>query len=319
MGFIKWTVLVFGFVLGIIIVIILIGFVIYRASRKKDDMGFQDFLIDSIFHAKSHPEKAKQAPSMQSSTPSGESIVVVEKKNEPPVDPLGSMQPSQISVNTDPMAVFTQKPAPEETVTPVQESPLTDNHASIPDWLKPQNATENTETMSAGNEPIDTITETPLTTPEDTLSNEKTEDRSEVSSTDTVVPQDLVGGSGDIPDWLKWSAPLDTVAATTENSPISSEETATAESAGETTPEVVSIPETSPAPLSEQKDENNLPDWLVDSVSNPSPMKSPEKKSSPKAKKPKTENKSSEEKQSTEETNSTPKTETSSDLPDWLK
>jgi hypothetical protein len=79
------------------------------------------------------------------------------------------------------------------------------------------------------------------------------------------------------------------------------------------------IPEVTPTLVSEEKNEDTLPDWLVDSVSNPSPVKSSEKKSSPKTKKPKTEKKSSEEKQDTEDTNTPPKTEATSDLPDWLK
>ncbi len=62
LAFISGTVKVFFIILAIIIFIVLLGFIIYRFSRKNDDIGFQDFLIDSIFHSK---PKNPETPSVK--------------------------------------------------------------------------------------------------------------------------------------------------------------------------------------------------------------------------------------------------------------
>lgn len=50
--FIGGAVKVFAIILGVLLLILLIGYIFYRVSRKNNDMGFQDFLIDSVFHSK---------------------------------------------------------------------------------------------------------------------------------------------------------------------------------------------------------------------------------------------------------------------------
>ena len=154
LGFIKWTVIVFFSILGIIIVIILIGLIIYRFSRKKDDMGFQDFLIDSIFHAKSQESKGSQK-SPESYIPKP-----VESTANAFSDPLQETQKN--TPLTDPMSVFGQRSSipteiTQETSTssdPLVKSDLTEEQpASIPDWLKPQSA------LSEKNTWVSTISE----------------------------------------------------------------------------------------------------------------------------------------------------------------
>jgi PKD repeat protein len=132
LGFIGWTVKIFLLVIGVIIGLFLIGYIVYRISRKNGDMWFQDFLIDSVAHTKS-PAKTDA----WSNIPKQEvrSTVVV------PENPLPS--------NSDPLATIgvyhqsesSQKTAPEPTITHISSdsstNPVIQESHTIPDWLKP--------------------------------------------------------------------------------------------------------------------------------------------------------------------------------------
>lgn len=78
--------------LGIILIVILIGYALYRISRKNNDTGFQDFLIDSVFHSK----KPQSEPTNQANTipttvvPSNNESVIIQS---PTIDPLTSYIP----------------------------------------------------------------------------------------------------------------------------------------------------------------------------------------------------------------------------------
>lgn len=50
LGFIGGVVKVFFIIVGLVVFVILLGYGFYRISRKSDNIGFQDFLIDSVFH-----------------------------------------------------------------------------------------------------------------------------------------------------------------------------------------------------------------------------------------------------------------------------
>lgn len=52
MGFISGFVKIFFIIVGIILLIGILAFIFYRITRKGDTIGFQDFLIDSVFHNK---------------------------------------------------------------------------------------------------------------------------------------------------------------------------------------------------------------------------------------------------------------------------
>ncbi len=96
---------VFFLILGIILLVILLGYIFYRVTRKGTDIGFQDFLIDSVFHSK-RPDKE---PSTSIKTSDSGNIIVNEGIKEVPspvvaaqiADPLTSYVPPP----TDPLSV----------------------------------------------------------------------------------------------------------------------------------------------------------------------------------------------------------------------
>lgn len=331
MGFIKWTVLVFSFVLGIIIVIVFIGFLIYRASRKHDDMGFQDFLIDSIFHAKSHTPSQNTSPNIVSNTDN----IIIKENTSPIVDPLTTFSPVTPEVKSqpiDPMSVIThapekQDPPTENTLPEVQGGEAT----SIPDWLKPQShETQNEETQ---NEEIAPIESSEPPTPTDVQTDTTPENIDNSNLISSSESSDATPETSDIPDWLKGTQETeDTVIEASDETPsiVTSKEDdrATLEDipSSPVTPETVSEVSTSPPEISPSPDSTNsdaLPDWLVDSVSQASHTSEvsappPKKKSAPnKPKKAKEEKNTPDESQ--ESVPAQKSTETTSDLPDWLK
>ncbi len=77
LNFIFGVVKVFFLIIGLLALIVLIGFIFYRFSRKNTDVGFQDFLIDSVFHT-----KWKSNHSTNIETTPGNSINTT-KKEEP--------------------------------------------------------------------------------------------------------------------------------------------------------------------------------------------------------------------------------------------
>jgi hypothetical protein len=114
-GFVK----VFFIIIAIILVITLIGFIFYRMSRKDENIGFQDFLIDSVFHSRERPDAVV-------STPVSSSVIV------PPVPVVTPI--------IDPLTSYTP-PAPVAPVSPIYESapasvdPLTSSPVTTPDPL----------------------------------------------------------------------------------------------------------------------------------------------------------------------------------------
>lgn len=341
MGFIVGIVKVFGFIMLIILVIVLVGFIFYRVTKKKDDIGFQDFLIDSIFHSRNR-EKIVTTGITQNQNKAEIKEFSVE------VDPLSAIKPEEtkVSEKVDPMASFSQDvPSIATTTSPEWENNLwtpllPEEQANIPDWLKPQDSAntlpetttlaESSETKSQSEEPIEID---PLPTEVDPLSME----------------------NGSVPDWLK--TPSETLSETIPEAPETPENS-------ETTPEnseTPNIPEESSDSEIPTSDENilseetltpdgeteknraqekkedvsetplttnttpweTLPDWLIDSVSNSEPEKKldekPEKSKQPPQKQKKPKEKSEKKNEVTKETpNTTPNTD-ASDLPDWLK
>jgi PKD repeat protein len=157
LGFISGTVKIFLIVLGIIGLLFLIGYIVYRLSRKSSDMGFQDFLIDSIAHNKSRSPWSvwENMPSKKTE----KSIDLVTKivlpneppktENESPADPLSSIWAYSKAISTDtttsesslqnsesasPYATDIAVQTPTETLSSATAE--NDNH-EIPDWLKP--------------------------------------------------------------------------------------------------------------------------------------------------------------------------------------
>jgi hypothetical protein len=115
---------IFLIILVVIAILFLIGYIIYRMSRRDGDTGFQDFLIDSIAHSKK-PQKEQATPI---TTSSGENTIIVSPKiseTNTPIknDPLGSpvLVSSVAETNTSTLIVT---PPAATTTSPIVVDPL---------------------------------------------------------------------------------------------------------------------------------------------------------------------------------------------------
>ena len=120
-GFVSGVVWIVLYILGGIVLVLLLGYLFYVLSRKNSDIGFQDFLIDSVFHAKkSDPD------SVTIQTPDATDIIVK------PVT-VGVTPPSPV-IQVDPLASYTP---PVVEVKPIRVDPIESSEpASIPSWLQ---------------------------------------------------------------------------------------------------------------------------------------------------------------------------------------
>jgi hypothetical protein len=141
LSFIGAVVKIFLFILGIILVVILIGYIIYRISRKNDDIGFQDFLIDSVFHTRK--------PKVEVKTEDGNNLIIQQTSSTQAINPLATVRPKEEPkvIVEDPLKTFSvpavkiQDPL-ETPILEVVEKPGEEIHTetlSVPDWLKAPN------------------------------------------------------------------------------------------------------------------------------------------------------------------------------------
>lgn len=332
LGFMKWAVIVFGYIIGIICIIILIGFIIYRISRKKDDIWFQDFLIDSIFHAKSsQPKWASESPLTPINTTTPLPVPISKSQGETTVsDPLNSVQDTY-QKQDDPMALFSHNtwfPATTETAwasPSTENTPVQDEHANIPDWLKPKDEIHD-EPMSTVEPPIpatgewlslwvdiDTLSDTDSVSTQNDREAHDLSENTGLSPESPPVTPDASNEDEWIPEWLRgmneesWSHELPISDPVIDASVLSAEisdDVPTESTAIEGAPEdTLTIPE----PVQPTGD---LPDWLVNSVhDDASIVKKPTKKKAPAKKSIKKE----------DIPTPTPTPPPSWDLPDWLK
>ncbi len=140
LAFISGVVWIFAYIIWGIIFVLLLGYIFYLLSRKNTDIGFQDFLIDSVFHT-----KKAETTTTGIRTPDGASIIVPQA---PPVvvspvikvDPLASYTPPVIEVK--PTIIEAPTIDPLASVEP----------ASIPSWLQVPKTEEKETTLTE--EPI---------------------------------------------------------------------------------------------------------------------------------------------------------------------
>ncbi len=138
LSLISGVVRIFFILLGVIIFVILLAYLFYRLSRRNQNIGFQDFLIDSVFHAKKQESSSINTSTIIEPT---ESLIINTPPEKPPViDPLVSFTPiQQSSTPNDPLDSIIIPPTPPT----VDEIPVTiePNNAApeenlVPDWLK---------------------------------------------------------------------------------------------------------------------------------------------------------------------------------------
>jgi PKD repeat protein len=265
LGFIGWIVKIFWIIIAIIIFVILGWYILYRITRKNEDIGFQDFLIDSVFHAKRNDE-AKGSNDIWG-------LPQIIQKTEPQevikkevIDPLAqykeTLEKTQESIQSEEkIASQTIDPLSEQsevitTITewslaPLENSQEHHDETSIPDWLKSPGV-ESTESLEKSSllvpeAPLEKTTESE----ENTVSVEENPmsdiyiNKSEVLQTEPVSTEEMTNSvelstkwNEAVPDWLK------STAAEVQNSGI-----------WENTPE----------------ETETLPDWLIDSVKNETP------------------------------------------------
>ena len=219
MGFLK--------ILAYIILIVICGFfglfIFFKATNKREEMGFQDFLIELFSGKKSTPPAAKKPAEDKKPEPKKDILAAVTKpepevKSAPPPAPTPTKLPEEEKIpdwmkpkrGGDDTTGGIPAPSTAET-SPAPTTPTTDD-ANIPDWMKPAKTPEASETVAAS---VGSDTELP-----DWMRSIQT---SEMSKADTVtVPTE---DAEELPDWMKpvstSEAPkVDTVAVPTEDENI---------------------------------------------------------------------------------------------------
>ena len=231
LGFIGGFVKIFFIIIGFILLVGIIGFIFYRLSRKDDNIGFQDFLIDSVFHSRRDTPVSEESPRS--------TIVVNGIPPLPKEDPLSNYAPVVTPQKITPIVSDTQIEMPVNPIvdplsTPVdisvpEISGVVPEPENIPDWLK-----------------VPTTTSTPPAVEAQVIESTPIEAISALADIDTSLPA-LDGATppastpdDNIPDWIKQSPHI------TEDVSATVEPTATTEIA---------------PPESER-----LPDWLMSSL-----------------------------------------------------
>lgn len=328
LGFIKGFVLVFMGIIGVIIIVILIWYIFYRLSRKNEDMWFQDFLIDSVFHTQ-QKDSPKTSWATATKTEDGNSLIV-----NPTVSSVSPVEVQKEKI--DPLKSYTVADPLEQslpTVTPTVLDTPPSGESTIPDWLKAPtvNTPESVSTESSPSSVSSFSSEDPILTPsvEETLPS--MDDTASLSPNSLTTLEET---PENIPDWLK--ATTESTQEQDNTMTLSSE--SSWEEASEEAPEspivventdenrdTETVPTPESAPSEPVPASSELPDWLVNSVKTQESGSTPEfqvPSDAPKkrAKKPK---------KTEDEVSAPPVTDTSSspaastseqnNLPDWLK
>lgn len=149
--------------------VLLIGYIFYLLSRKDKEIGFQDFLIDSVFHVKKAPKKEISTPDaigLVVDTPIVKSVPVTSAPQND--DPLASYTPPApvVVTTSEPVSINTEVRNPPIVKDPLAETtpptatPLPDeSQSSIPAWLQ----MPKTEITVTPEEEVGKITVTPST------------------------------------------------------------------------------------------------------------------------------------------------------------
>lgn len=250
LGFIAGFVKIFFIIIGIILLIGIIAFIFYRITRKGTTIGFQDFLIDSVFHN-------EKAPPISESITKSNAIV----NGPPPLpkeDPLSSYTPIitppvtspvvPISVTHESMAVSETNPISDSNPR-IDSTPTLEN---IPDWLKAPIAQHSMNPVVTHDIlPVENITTIPenIASPEIATPPQKTPVVIPKIPTEAPVSPRIEAPETDtsIPDWIKGtSLGKDEIPSSTWE-PV--------------TPIISSSAEVPPS-----FEEESLPDWLINSL-----------------------------------------------------
>ena len=239
LGFIAGFVKIFFIIVGIILFIGIAAFGFYRITRKGDSIGFQDFLIDAVFH---NEKKYTPENTETKTTPKTEIVTTPIIAKE---DPLSSYTPEIVVPQVD--------SSTESTINSTNTEPMIATSENIPDWLKAPTLTPTIQPIIE-QEPEVATQDIPI---QDTLYKEVAiEPLIEESiippiesiTADKVEPVPAnIEEVNMIPDWIK------NTTITKEDNPAVTTES-TSEKIAQIEPNIV-------AP-SEEK----LPDWLMSSI-----------------------------------------------------
>ncbi len=212
MGIIMGIIKVFLFIIGLIVVVIWGAYIFYRVTRKNSKLAFQDFMIDSVFHAgkkKKETESSLAKTNIPGTTITTGATITPEwptQKTPAANDPLMTKSDSlENSKNvsqaaSDPLTSF-EAPKKQDLPpnAPNQES-NTQQEESMPDWLKWANKSSNTTPESGNTAPVD---------PQENATTNTLQPTSNIA--DTVKDE---GEDVGMPDWLKPESWKDTPSKT---------------------------------------------------------------------------------------------------------
>lgn len=286
LSFIGWFVKVFVYILWAIFWVILIGYIFYLVSRKKQDIWFQDFVIDSVFHSK------KPEVNSGIKTPDISSLMVNSNTTSttppsiPIVDPLSTYVPP---VQKNEVTTWSNNTIEQDIHTEIK--PEQSSEGSIPSWLQIDHKDDAQDTIPNNTLKIDNWTPTP-----DILEQKNESFINPTNESSISLPTVTT----DLWSWLQ----VDATEWWWDISPSGTND----------------IIHSDDAPISTDSSSSwDLPDWLVDSIKTDpievtdTPAIIPE--ISPKTKTQKKQQKTTD----TEVTQQNTKKQSSSDIPDWLK
>ena len=255
---------IIGIILLIIITLGVIAFVIYRRGRENENIGFQDYIIDNVFHGKKSEENSTIAPNLPVETPKVEPTIDPLKNFTPPEekipDPLANTETVSEEVKSDGEMPSWLKPQADTVANSLEKNSanfsetsegnsgehsgenLNTESGGLPDWLKPQ--TENSPTSEV------------------TTEEKNSENFSEISEGNSTVSAES------FPNWLNSnstseknipanSLPLNTDTPASEITESDTKENNFSYTHSKKEKEVV---------MSVENTENTLPNWLVNSA-----------------------------------------------------
>jgi PKD repeat protein len=152
MWFIIGLLNVFFIIMLVILVVVGIGYIFYRVTRKNTDIGFQDFLIDSISHSKNKTKNAdekKYSPIEVKEVPMTVAVDPLIASYTPQAvtqnDPLGTISQVQTEISESSPKIYNDSSVTEnsykDTLTWkwMEDTTLqNDDESLVPDWLKVQ-------------------------------------------------------------------------------------------------------------------------------------------------------------------------------------
>lgn len=286
LGFIIGFLKLFGYLLLFILAVFLGGFIYFKVFNKDENIGFQDFLIDKLFHKKSDEDETsdilasfKPTPPVQESTPVVDPLQTL--SSSPKIEEESTLTPESFTSSepTPEPESISESESTSEVMTELEESQgsaevstePTELESGIPDWLKQTTSLAGMEEESTTETPESEVMPESEVIPESEPTSEPEmppEATEEVPTEPTTEPETETPPEtpsddlGELPAWMSGmnqDAFQEELQETLSPTPVASEEESVETDILSAEPTEV-IPEEPTAELPPPDD--SIPDWL---------------------------------------------------------